>query len=319
MRSTEVTKYPRTFSAFPCHKPGAPSFALSHRLFRWACRNIPGWRKKSPLVKFIATLLPPWPPQGVVSLDNFGVFRADFGSLPYRNFFLWGRYEPHIVWYLEAILRPGDVFFDIGANFGLFTIISAKIVQNTGRVYSFEPLPEAHQYLSDSVALNGLTNVQLNRMAVGARSGNTEIYRFHHLHLGYSSLLPYQRSDSTSYPCTLVSLDDYVSANGVAKMSMIKIDVEGAERDVLYGARNVLERERPAIILEINRQTASAFGYTPEELTAFLADLGYSSFVYRLSKNPQFLQLPPGSPLEHKSDILCIYSEQHRSALQQWL
>jgi FkbM family methyltransferase len=310
----------RTFSALPYESQDHnPAFSSRQQCFRWARRNLlPPLGTKSRLLKLFVWFTGPWPKYGVVSLDDFGIFAANFQFPTYRDLFLKGRYDPQVLWYMEALLSQGDVFLDVGANFGLFTVIAARLVGAKGRVHSFEPLQEAYQYLKKNVHLNSLENVAINAVAIGASASTAELYRFRDLPIGHTSLSPLGRSNWHSFTCDVVSLDVYVMKSHVRRVSMIKIDVEGSEMNVLLGARRLLERDGPAVILEINPKTAPFFGYRPEELLNFLRDLEYTFLIYQPATH-RLAPLNTESDLRDEGDIVCVRSAKDKSKLQPFL
>jgi FkbM family methyltransferase len=310
----------RTFSALPYASQGYnPAFSPCQQYFRWARRNLlPPLESKSRLLKLVVRLTGPWPKNGIVSLDDFGIFCANFQFPTYRDLFLKGRYDPQVLWYMETLLSQDDIFLDVGANFGFFTVIGARLVGAHGRVYSFEPLQEACQYLERNIQLNSLENVTVSTVAIGASPGKAELYRFGDLPIGHTSLSPLGRSKWQSFTCDVVSLDAYVTRLDVRGVSMIKIDVEGSELNVLLGARRLLERDGPAVILEINPKTAPFFGYTPEDLLTILRDLGYAFLMYQ-PRSRKLAPLNTQSDLGDEGDIVCVRSEKHKSKLQPFL
>lgn len=290
-------------------------FSLVQRFVRLLGRSIPEVRGKERVMRILYEMTKPWPSRGVISSDDGSVFCADLGQANYRRLYVYGTYEPQVSWYIQAMLKPGNVFFDVGANYGLYVIRAAILVGTTGMVYAFEPLPEAHWYLEENIRLNNLENVVLNKVAVGARCGSAEIHRFQQLPVGHSSLSSLGRTDVVSFPCDVITLDEYVALPEVRFPDVIKLDVEGSERSVLLGASNLLRRSKPAVILEINYETAHAFDYEPEEIVAWLADIGYLFYFYS-PKAKKLRRLDGQFQLTHGSDILCVGSKQHRSMVE---
>lgn len=160
------------------------------------------------------------------------------------------------------LVRPGHVVFDIGANAGFFTLLSARLAAPGGSVVAFEPFPRNLNYLHQHVALNRLTNVTVVEAAVsdvcgagflGGRAGNPA-----EVALAREGL-----------PVSLVTIDECVARRGLPPPHLLKIDVEGAESAVLRGAASVLSSCRPAVIL-------SCHGWQQHGIcTGILEELGY--------------------------------------------
>jgi hypothetical protein len=120
----------------------------------------------------------------------------------------------------------------------------------------------------------------------------------------------------------MTTLDAYAAARNVARVDLIKIDVEGAELGVLQGAANLLARDHPLLHLEVSYGWARAFGYGPAEVVAFLAGLGYSAF-YRLHGDVRLLHDPAAelAPLSAggSANLLCAVPELHAERLERIL
>jgi FkbM family methyltransferase len=173
--------------------------------------------------------------------------RASFGL---------GAYEPHVVRAICAQVRPGMVAYDVGANAGYLTLVLAQRVGAQGRVFSFEADPKNVNALQANVRENGMRHVQVIPQAVSDHSGTVTFATFDYSlvsHIAHEGT----PSDARKISVPALSLDDFVygvrdaSAPVVPAPQFIKIDVEGAEEQVLRGAARVIEQARPVIIAEI--------------------------------------------------------------------
>src|SRR5262249_121557 len=147
--------------------------------------------------------------------------------------------------FLEAFLRPGDIFVDVGANIGLFTVLGAQLVGKNGEVHSFEPYPPTFARLQENVALNGLGNVRCNRMGLSGTKGEADRTVSTDGFDAWNSLgRPYMGTALATKKVQVTTWDDYAQTHGlVGSVSLMKIDVEGWEAHVLEGGTNVLARE----------------------------------------------------------------------------
>lgn len=158
-------------------------------------------------------------------------------------------------------LRDGDTFVDVGANVGAYTLLAASVPGV--RCVAFEPSTESWGRLLENVGLNGLTQVDVVRAAVGADNGETK------LTVGCGAVNrvvePGGSADGAATErVPVVRLDDALA--DVERVSMIKIDVEGLEPAVLRGAAATIRRHSPALIIEYN---------DPVQLCTMLGDAGY--------------------------------------------
>jgi FkbM family methyltransferase len=170
-----------------------------------------------------------------------------------------GRMEPSVQRTLRAIIRPGDVFFDVGANVGFFTILGARLVGGSGSVVAFEPEPENLAALRDNVGLNAFSNVVVVASAVSSSSGAAHL---HVPHRATARLLPIDRVDVTAPRVVTMSIDDFVTEHPELAPDVVKIDVEGHEAEVIRGMRETLARLRPTVLCELHRtnlEVAAAF------------------------------------------------------------
>lgn len=172
----------------------------------------------------------------------------------------------------HAAVRPGTTALDIGANLGAYTMLLAQWVGAAGRVHAFEPAPGARAGLLRHVALNGVADrVVVHPEAVSREPGRA---RFAAAGMQGDNRLVLDRDD-TAIEVPTTSLDYFCRAEGVTP-DFIKVDVEGAELDLLRGARATIASAGPGLELymEIHPHLWSAFGYTRKDLEAELRDQG---------------------------------------------
>lgn len=186
-------------------------------------------------------------------------------------------YEPETVPAFYGLAERAAVTVDVGAYVGYFTVLAA-IANDAGRVIALEPFPATFDRLRRNVRLNALSNVVCRNVAAGASAGSAEL---HHMSTGMSmaaSLDPAHLASlehvTTSVP--VVRLDELLAELGVGRVDLIKIDVEATESEVLEGAREILDRDRPHIVCEV----LSAESGT--RLTEILRPLGYRFFELHL-------------------------------------
>ena len=173
-------------------------------------------------------------------------------------------HEPEATGAYWRAIREGSIIVDGGAHRGGYTLLAAKRAGPAGRVYAFEPEPENFRRLSRRVS--GLPNIIAVQKALGRRSGSAQLSldRFHARH----SLTRDGGAGSVTVPVT--SLDDFVRAQALPGLDMVKLDIEGAELDAIAGMTAVLSApRRPAVLCELHPP------HTPEQFREALAVHGY--------------------------------------------
>jgi FkbM family methyltransferase len=146
-----------------------------------------------------------------------------------------GFYERATTFLVRDVLKKGDTFVDVGANIGYFSVIASRSVGEHGEVYALEPSTEAFERLKMNVAINGATNIRIVPKAAHRAAGELRLY-LSDIQDGMNSTLGIIKH-SASRTIQTTTIDELL---GNKKIALIKIDVEGAEREALIGAKNVL-------------------------------------------------------------------------------
>ncbi len=167
-----------------------------------------------------------------------------------RAVYYSGELDRKITWVISKVVRPGDLVLDIGANLGLISMILAKLVQPSGKVLAFEPIPYMQTLIRKAIEKNGINNIELFPIALGASPGLLTL-NIPQGHFGRSSLVQnYQGENCESCSVPVETLSDIMRRGKfIQKIRLIKIDVEGFEPEVLKGAKEVFELNKPDVIL----------------------------------------------------------------------
>jgi FkbM family methyltransferase len=174
---------------------------------------------------------------------------------------------------LESYLKPGSLFVDVGANFGLHSLLACHLVGEQGAVLSIEPVPGNLRLLRRNLHLNGFTARTriIPKALVAEPCGDLEMT----IEPGLSPAATLSgRSGGHTVLVPTTSLDDCLSREDRLP-ALVKIDVEGAEHEVLKGARNLLDRG-PTLLVEVHRFALPHFNSSPEQLRDYLAGFGYT-------------------------------------------
>jgi FkbM family methyltransferase len=188
----------------------------------------------------------------------------------------WSRYyeadyEPETFRFFHDHLKPGDTVLDIGGHIGLFAVVTARLVGSEGRVFSFEPTPFTRNVLQEVVDLNDCSDlVEVRPEAVSSKSGETTFFDTGNEISNANSLVKTDRS-KVEIKVPLISVDDLVRSRGLS-VNCLKIDVEGAELDVLAGARDTITRQRPVARLGLHPSFIEQNGQSLAEIWQLLSE-----------------------------------------------
>lgn len=186
-----------------------------------------------------------------------------------------GTYEPHVSAAFRQELRPGDCVIDIGAHVGYLTLLASRCVGPSGQVVAIEASSRNARLLRENVARNNAGNVTVMECAISDEVGTVTFASFD----TYSSVGHIQSGDepddATLESVPSATIDHLVTQNAVHEPKLIKIDVEGAEFQVIQGAVQVLESCSPTVIVEVRR------GTTMESVTSLMNSMRYMGVELR--------------------------------------
>lgn len=176
---------------------------------------------------------------------------------------------------IQSFLKPNDVFIDVGANLGMHTLAAARAMQGRGRIIAFEPFEPTQRLLAKSIWMNGFSEMtEIHQAAVSNHGGHQTL--FLGATSGHHSLFPLTTPSSLApqpVEVPLVRLDDVVPDS--TKVDLIKIDVEGAELDVLESARPIIASNPSiALIVEFGFSHLARTGHSTQAWLAAFHRLG---------------------------------------------
>jgi FkbM family methyltransferase len=194
-----------------------------------------------------------------------------------------GNYEVGETLLCERVVREGMTVFDVGSHIGLYSLLFARLVGEKGVTHAFEPDPRNFERLRTNLALNDAENVFANQCAVFRESGPIRLNLFDPSLNAWHSLGtprlpdphdPRQTVEShESITVAAVSLDEYARERNISRVDFLKVDVEGAELDVLHGATGLFEREAIGLVqFEVSLPQTQALGHDGSEIFGFFGD-----------------------------------------------
>jgi FkbM family methyltransferase len=182
-----------------------------------------------------------------------------------EGIYLRGYHEFAATACMKQRVKRGMTVIDVGADKGYNTLLAARRVGASGKVHAFEPLERAREQLIRNLAANGYSNVVIHDVALFDEDK--------HLAMSGSRLAGGDATSVDRVHC--VPFDSLPAAVATARIGFVKIDVEGAEFNVLKGMRRMLARDRPEILVEVHPPQLRTFGYSVAALVSFLESLGY--------------------------------------------
>jgi len=205
-----------------------------------------------------------------------------------------GIFEHNNVRLMQSLARPDTTIFDIGANIGL---MSAPLVveKPSCRIVAFEPSPNVLPFLQRTIAESAHRDRWvLVPKAVGAQPGRLTFHLADQVNSVYDGVRPSRRAATLrQVEVEMTTVDETWRNLGSPRVSLLKCDVEGGEWDVLQGARACLQAERPAVLLEWNRDNLAAY----QRPLASLLDLAHE-LHYALYSAPNLFEIQTAQQLE---------------------
>jgi FkbM family methyltransferase len=193
------------------------------------------------------------------------------------EFFWLGAYEYWDTYHFIRLLHPGDEVFDVGANFGYYSIAVCKSLKQNCRVHAFEPNPTLHARLNKNVELNAFGGqIETHLLGLSDTEGRGYLASCPG-HSGTARLAPIRNGTQVS----LSTLDHFCQVHNITRLDFIKIDVEGFEERVLRGGTRSISEFRPSVFVEFHPAALMAEGSSIDRVVGMLRDYGYSLYVAR--------------------------------------
>jgi FkbM family methyltransferase len=188
------------------------------------------------------------------------------------------------------------------------TLTFANLVGNSGTIFSFEPEPDNFRMLKQNIELNNFNNTSAYNLAVSDSEKMLSLYLSNDSNSGTHSTIFNKTSVSENYiEVKAISLDDFVKKNNLNKIDLIKIDVEGAEIDVVNGMDNILKKNKPILIIELVSGLQTNRNLSTKDFKHMMSEK-YDYNPYMINNNGEIVKV--AIEYEHLSDnVVFIHSE----------
>lgn len=189
---------------------------------------------------------------------------------------IYSGHENQEIDFIKMILKPEDIFIDIGSNIGLFSLIAAPIVGNNGKVICFEPTPQIYERLLENMELNEFNNIDCRNIGLSDSAGELSFYVSKNGFDAWNSLAPSNDGKlEHEIKINVSTLDEELINIDKNRISLVKIDVEGWEKFVLYGGEAFFKNYHPVVMVELTEVNTFNAGYNIHEIYNIMQDWGY--------------------------------------------
>ncbi len=186
----------------------------------------------------------------------------------FRKLYTRGFHEFFPTGIVKQYVKPGNVCLDIGADKGYFSILMATAMNNSGKVFAFEPMDSTYKTLEKNIRINGLeTLVTTKKIALFSEN------KIVNMDPSSYSLLNEKEGNSISMKCQ--KFDDMLDNLEISRIDFIKIDIEGAEIDCLIGMEESIKKYHPKLLIEVHQSLLHRLNRKPSDLKYFLNQNGY--------------------------------------------
>ena len=193
-------------------------------------------------------------------------------------------FENDEIEFVTKYVKAGDIFIDIGANIGLFSLVASPIVGLQGKVISYEPTPKTYNRFIENIKLNRITNINAKNIGLSDSESYLNLNISDSGYDAWNTFAPNEVGNKSKFTSTVnvkvMTLDQELDELNKANISLVKIDVEGWEKFVLLGGESFFRKYSPVVMIEFTEENTFAAGYYVYELFDLLLDWGYKWYSY---------------------------------------
>lgn len=239
------------------------------------------------MLRYLLTpLLPPKDTEFLLTVPGGGSVQVGYRETLGLSSLLYGTFEKGELEFVSQYLRHGDTAMDIGANIGLFAVVMGRTIGQRGEVIAFDPVPTNIVRLKSNLNRNGISAEAVYELALGSSNGQMELKMSDDTAYASMHKVEYGFGNGKVIQVNVKRLDDIWNERGRPMISFIKMDVEGAEVEVIKGAGEMLAQCHPTMLIEAN---------TPQHLAKLMEAL--QPFGYR--------HIHPAGFLQHNHLFIC--------------
>ncbi len=246
----------------------------------------------------------------IEDFDRQSKFRVNLADHIGSHIYWYGGYNLDIAQVLNRVLSPGMVVLDVGANVGEISLVAGNRVAPTGQVVAFEPFSVMRDELQKNLNLNPDVPVEVVPLGLSDSQRTAKVFSNEvsddagAVNHGLASLYP--QVSGTKRPIEtidLTTLDAWAEQTQPERIDLIKVDVEGEELSVLKGGEETLRKYRPKLIVEVQRDTCEAAGYSSADILTFLQALKYK--FYRIRRRGRLRRIDVDD-LSRFQNVYCV-------------
>lgn len=256
--------------------------SLARLLLKLLCRIYPIERGKFKiLIEIYFKYLVPQQDTWVDTKLSYNItMRLNITEFLQAHLYLFGSYELPTIKFIRSYLAKGGVCFDVGAQIGYLSLAMAVSGNKNVLVYSFEPEPKNLERFNDNIRLNSISNVNLISKAVSNNIDQLKLYMSRDHNAGTHSIIREDPNVTEDYVVVdATTIDTFVHEQEFHQLDLIKIDVEGAELEVVEGANETLKIFKPTLIIELSESIQKTRNYSTVTFKSKMSEVGYLPFT----------------------------------------
>ncbi len=218
--------------------------------------------------------------KSVINYDGTLKINIDTSSYVEWELFFRGYYEKWVIDLMRRLIPQSGVVVDAGANIGTHTLIMTKLVGSSGRVLAFDPDAKSANRLTENVNLNNFTNTKIFRSGLSDKEGAMTLFSYSDemLDQGTASLYELPKLEKTERQVEINTLDKVLNSENINRLDFVRIDTRGSDFHIILGAKQSIEKFRPYVVFEYNRDNWANSGSSFEEAKDFFNNQNYALY-----------------------------------------